>query len=164
VAASEVARRRSGRAIDAYERALVADRTLGRDPDVRAALALLAWGSDAVTAVTALDVLATRLDPPDHKTIADVASKGRSLDVRRRAFAIAERDGFAQSIDRLTSWTLDLKQAATCDDRRDTIAKLRDLGDPRAVDALQHARTQYVCVADDAAAAIAQLGTAAKTH
>ena len=108
----------------------------------------------------ALEVLATRLDPPEQKTIVEQASTGRLPEVRRRAFAIAERDGFAQSIDRLGSWTLDLKQQATCEERRETIAKLRDLGDARAVEALQRARTQYPCVAKDAAAAIAQLDPA----
>jgi hypothetical protein len=162
LAATELAGRRYSRAMNAYEQALVADRTLARDSKVRAAVTQIASDGDAVAGVIALEALATRLDPPDRKTIIDQASKGRVPEVRRRAFAIAERDGFAQSIDRFASWTLDLKQPATCDERRETITKLRDLGDPRAIETLQHARAQYACVAADAAAAIAQLQTAAQ--
>jgi hypothetical protein len=108
-----------------------------------------------VTAVIALEILATRLDPSDTKTIAELASTSRQLEVRRRAFAIAERDGFASSVDRFASLTLDLQQG-TCDERREAIAKLRELGDKRAVDPLQKARA-LPCLAKDAAAAIAQL-------
>ncbi len=156
-AENEVARRRYGRAIAAYERALATDRSLARDGKLRIAVAQIAEGTDAVAAAVALELLATRLDPPDKKTIIDLASTGKLLDVRQRAFSIAERDGYAQPIDRFASWTLDLKQQTTCEDRRETIMKLRDLGDPRVVDVLQRAKAQYACVAKDAAAAIAQL-------
>ena len=159
---SDRARHRYGRAIAGYERAVAADRTLASDAKLRTAVAQIARDGDAVAAAVGLELLATRLDPPDHKTIAELAATGRLLDVRQRAFAIAERDGFSQSIDQLASWTLDLKQQTTCDDRRETIAKLRDLGDARAVDVLQRARTLYPCVAKDAAAAIAQLQPAKK--
>ncbi|HEY1558519.1 MAG TPA: serine/threonine-protein kinase [Kofleriaceae bacterium] len=156
-AESEIARRRYGRAIAAYERAIATDRSRARDGKLRIGVAQIAGGGDAVSAVIALDVLATRVDPPDQKSIVDLASTGKLLDVRQRAFAIAERDGYAQGIDRFASWTLDLKQQATCEDRRETITKLRDLGDPRVIEVLQRAKTQYACVAKDAAAAIAQL-------
>jgi len=157
-AESEVARRRYGRAIAAYERALATDKALARDTKVRTAVAQIATGGDAVAAVIALDVLATRLEPPDQKTIVEQASAGKLPDVRRRAFAIAEREGFEGSIDRFASWTLDLKQPqAACEDRRETIMKLRDLGDPRVLDVLKKARTQFACVTKDVDAAIAHL-------
>jgi len=153
-AESEIARRRYGRAIAAYERALATDRTLAADATLRTAVSQIAGGDDAIAAVIALEVLATRVTPPDQRTIVQQASNGRLPEVRRRAFAIAERDGFAESIDRFASWTLDLKQQATCEERREAITKLRDLGDPRVIEALQRARAQYACVAKDAAAAI----------
>ena len=156
-AESEIARRRYGRAIAAFERALVADSSLARSPTLRTGVVQIVEGGDAVAAVVALEVLATRLQPPDHETIVRQASMGKLPEVRRRAFAIAERDDFAQSIDRFASWTLDLKQQATCEERRETITRLRDLGDPRAIEPLQKARVQYACVAKDAAAAIAHL-------
>ena len=156
-AEAEVARRRYGRAIAAYDRALAADHSLVRDGKLRIAVAQIASDGDAVSGVIALELLATHLDPPDKNTIVALASTGRVLEVRQRAFAIAERDGYAKAIDRFASWTLDLKQQSTCEDRRETITKLRDLGDPRVVEVLQRAKTQYTCVAKDAAAAIAQL-------
>jgi serine/threonine protein kinase len=156
---SELGRKRYARAVVAFERALAADRKLVTDEKLKKSLVKIATGADAVAAVVALDMLA-KLDPPDRQTILDQASTGKLGDVRRRAFAIAERDGFAQSIDRLASWTLDLKQQyASCADRRETITKLRELGDASAVDALQRATKLYPCVAKDAAAAITHLQT-----
>jgi len=151
----ELAKKRYGRALAAYERGLATDRALGRDDKLRTAIARIASRAEPVTAVIALEILATRLDPPDTKTIAELASTSRLFEVRHRAFAIAERDNFASSVDRFASWTLDLQQG-TCDERRDAIAKLRELGDKRAVDPLQKARA-LPCLAKDAAAVIAQL-------
>src|SRR5690349_14629362 len=96
--------------------------TRARSPRTSARSPEIAGGGDAIAAVVALDVL-TRLDPPDHQAIANLAATGHLADVRHRAFAIAERDGFAASIDRAASWTLDLKQTSSCDERKDLIAK-----------------------------------------
>jgi hypothetical protein len=76
--------------------------------------------------------------------------------------AIAERDGFAHEIDRVESWSLDLKQATTCEDRSAMIQKLRT-SDRRAIPALRRAR-QITCVAREAAEAIAHLEARAPTR
>ncbi|MEO8699554.1 MAG: protein kinase [Kofleriaceae bacterium] len=153
---TELARRHYDRAIAAYERAITIDRALVRDAKVKTAVVEIAGAGDPVAAAVALELLATRLDPPDTATIVAHASTSKLPAVRRRAFAIAEREGFANGIDRVASWSLDLGQQLSCDDRRETIAKLRTLGDRRAIEALQKARTQ-ACTAKDAAAAIAEL-------
>jgi eukaryotic-like serine/threonine-protein kinase len=142
-------------AVSAYERALAADRALGGDANLRVHLAQIGAKGDAVSATVALE-LESHLEPPDTKTIAWLAATAKQPAVRHRAYAIAERDGFAGTIDRLASWTLDLRQPASCDDRKETIAKLVTLGDKRAIDALQKASAQ-ACIATEANAAIAQL-------
>jgi serine/threonine protein kinase len=152
---TELGKKHYRRALAAYERVLAGDKAAARDGKLRAAIAQIATHGDAVPAVIALEVLATRLDPPDHKTIAELASNSRVPDVRQRAFTIAERDGFTASVDRFASWSLDTQQGS-CDDRREAVAKLRDLGDKRAVDVIQKAG-KLPCLAKDAAAAIAQL-------
>jgi len=142
-------------AVSAYERALAADRALGGDANLRVHLAQIGAKGDAVSATVALE-LESHLEPPDAKTIAWLAATAKQPAVRHRAYAIAERDGFAGTIDRLASWTLDLRQPASCDDRKETIAKLVTLGDKRAIDALQKASTQ-ACIAKEATAAVETL-------
>ncbi len=144
-------------ALAAYERAIQLSPELAGDGALRAKVASIVDTRDTVAAVVALEVLATRVRPAAHDAIVAQASNGKLAEVRHRAFAIAERDGFADRVDRTESWSLDLKQAATCDERKGIIAKLRSTADRRAVAALRHARAQYACVARDATAAIAQL-------
>jgi hypothetical protein len=56
--------------------------------------------------------------------------------------AVADEVGLGDPIDRLSSYTLDLKQGNSCADRRDAVAKLRALGDKRAIPALRQARSR----------------------
>jgi serine/threonine-protein kinase len=144
-------------AVSEYERALAGDPTLATSAQVRASLGKVASGKDAVAAVVALDLLSRSISPPARDVIAAQASKHPSREVRQRAFAIALRDGFADSIDRLDAYVLDLQQAKTCDERRAVIGKLRDLGDGRASPALRRAKAQFPCIDRDATDALAAL-------
>lgn len=139
-------------AINAYERALKLSPVLGTDPQLATNLAIVLESKDAVAGVLALELLA-RL--ARHDAIAAQASAHKVLDVRRRAIAIAERDGFADKIDRVESWSLDLTQLSGCEPRRATIAKLRTT-DHRAIPALRRARS-LKCIEPDATEAIAHL-------
>lgn len=144
-------------AVSGYERALAADPALESSADVRGSLAKIASGKDAVAAVIALDLLARSVTPPARDVIAAQASKNPSREVRQRALAIALRDGFADTVDRLDGYVLDLQQAKTCDERKASIGKLRDLGDPRASAAVRRAKGQFPCVEREATDALAVL-------
>jgi hypothetical protein len=133
------------------------DRALATDARVRANLTKIATGRDAVAAVVALDLLARSVSPPARDVIAAQASKNPSREVRQRAFAIAVRDRFLDTVSLLDSYVLDLQQAKTCDERRAAISKLRELGDRRAVTALRRAKAQFACIERDAADALAAL-------
>ncbi len=139
-------------AIGAYERALKLSPALATDPQLATNLAILLETKDAVAGVLALEVLAKLAR---HDAIASQASAHKLLDVRHRATAIAERDGFADKIDRITSWSLDLTQLSGCESRRAAIAKLRTT-DKRAIPALRRARS-LKCIEPDATEAIAYL-------
>ncbi|MEJ7601710.1 MAG: protein kinase [Kofleriaceae bacterium] len=139
-------------AIGAYERALVLSPALGADAQLRTNLSIILESKDTVAGALALELLAKLAL---HDAIAAQASTHKHLELRRRATAIAERDGFAGKIDRVASWSLDLAQLTGCEARRDVIAKLRDT-DARALPALRRARAQ-TCVAADATDAIAHL-------
>jgi hypothetical protein len=151
----EYGKKRFRRAIAAYERALAADKSLARDSSVRVPLVQIAKRGDPVNAIVALELLA-KLDPPDTQTITEIASTSKLVEVRHRAYAIAERDGFDASIDRYASWTLDLWQG-TCVERSEAIARLVELGDARAVKELEKIGKGLPCVAKDAAAGVEKL-------
>lgn len=137
-------------ALGAYERAIAMDTSLAADPQIRTNATTIVTGKDPAAAVVGLEILASRLAPPAHEQIVAEASKGTLRDVRHRAFAIAERDGFADSIDRFESFVLDLRQAKTCDDRRIAIAALRGLSDRRAIGAIRRVKSQYPCIDKEA--------------
>jgi serine/threonine-protein kinase len=145
-------------AVSEYERALTANPALATSAPLRSSLTTIAGGKDAVAAVIALDLLARSVSPPARDVIAAQASKHPSHEVRQRALAIAVRDGFADSVDRLDSYVLDLQQAKTCDERRAIIAKLRELGDARASAPLRRVKGQFPCIEHEATDALAALG------
>jgi hypothetical protein len=108
---------------------------------------------DAVAGMIALE-LAMRLEPPAHDLVKATAGTNKVAEIRRRAYAIAERERLADGIDRVETWSLDLAQATSCEERVAAIARLRRLGDPRAIPALKRART-HRCVEREVAAALA---------
>ncbi len=140
-------------ALTAYERALTLAPKLASDTVLRANAAKVLDTKDSVAAVVALEILASRVSPPAHDEVVRYASTGKLNDARRRAFAIAEREGLADKIDRVESWSLDLAAAGTCEDRRAIISKLSSTKDKRAIPALKRAKL-YKCAEKDAAAAI----------
>ena len=148
----------AGRRLDglaAYERAIKLDKKLAADAQIRTNVGRVLESRDAVAGVIALE-LAMRLDPPAHDLIKQQAGSGKLGDVRRRAMAIAEREKLTDGIDRVESWSLDLAQAANCEERLAAVLKLRRIADPRAIPALKRAKT-YRCVEQQVAEAIAYL-------
>ena len=145
-------------ALAAYECALRAMPALAHDPTLRANLISMLDSKDSLTVVLALDLL-SELSPPAHDEVIGYASTGKLLDGRRRAAMLAERDGIADRIDRVASWSLDLRQIASCEERRQTIAQLAQLTDTRVVDALKRAR-RVKCLQREATDALAKMHTA----
>jgi serine/threonine protein kinase len=144
-------------ALAAYERAIALDSARAGDAQIRSNITKILDGTDASASIVALELLASKLEPPARDAIVAQASTAKLADVRHRAFAIAERLGIASGIDRVESWSLDLKQAATCDEKRTAVIKLGAVGDRRAVPALKKARSQYPCIDREVADAIASL-------
>jgi serine/threonine protein kinase len=143
-------------ALSAYEIAIDLSPGFGRDPQLRSNVAGILDDGEVAPAIVALELLAGAVDPPAHDVIIAHAAQNKLIDVRHRAIAIAERDGFGAAIDRVASWSLDLSQLKSCDERLALIQQLRDSGDARGLPALKAARKSK-CLARDAAAAIAQL-------
>jgi hypothetical protein len=137
---AEAARGQHKQAVAAYELALRAQPQLRGDAEVRTRLTEILAGKDSLACVLAVELLA-ELSPPEQAAIATYASSGKLKDARHRAVMIAERDGFADKIDRIASWTLDLQQTSSCEQRKGLIELLESSTDPRATPMLQRART-----------------------
>ena len=142
-------------ALASYEQALRALPSLATDKELRKNLAASLDTKDSLAAVLALDLLASL---PDRDAVASYAATGKLADGRRRARMIAERDGFADKIDRVESWSLDLQQTASCDERKLLIEKLAATNDKRALATLK--RLKVKCVERETADAIARLEAA----
>lgn len=143
-------------ALTAYERALTLSPKLASDTVLRANATKVLQSKDSVAAVVALELLASRVSPPADDVVIEYASTGKITDARRRAFAIAEREGLTDKIDKVESWSLDLAAAGTCEDRRAIVAKLASTKDKRAIPALKRAKL-YKCAEKDATDAIAEI-------
>jgi hypothetical protein len=81
---------------------------------------------------------------PAADLLAKVANEGSDLPRRRRAAgALADIDQ-DKRIDRVSLEILELKKAPTCEEKKDWVAKLRELGDPKALPALRGLRARRV--------------------
>ncbi|HEY5927519.1 MAG TPA: hypothetical protein VIV11_37805, partial [Kofleriaceae bacterium] len=143
-------------ALTAYQQAIVLAPALAEKAPVVAKLSKLAGANDSALAIATLDLVAQRSGAAGHAALAAHASTHPLADVRRHAWSLAERAGAGARIDRVASFTLDLDQATTCDQRRTAIGKLADTGDPRAAEPLRKAKA-HKCVERDADAALQRI-------
>lgn len=134
---------RNVEALRAYDRAIKLEPTLSKDKLLRTNLNLMLQKSDLKVVEAALDLLGTLVTEVNDKRAAQelvrIASSSSNLPTRQRARQVADRVDLGSQIDRLTSYTLDLRQGRSCADRRDAVAKLRALGDKRAIPELRTA-------------------------
>jgi hypothetical protein len=72
--------------------------------------------------------------------LVDLASSSKSQQKRHKAMSVANEVGLGDQVDQLGSYLIDLQRGDSCLTRKDAVAKLRALGDKRAVPALRKAR------------------------
>jgi len=157
---ARIALGRPGDGLAAYDRAIRLAPALANEPELLANVKQVSTSRDPATAIRAIELLSSSTSPDAQDAVVAHASNPVA-DVRHRAFALAERAGLADRIDRVSSWTLDMQHATTCAERRTIIAKLASTMDPRALPALGRART-HRCGKREAIAAIQKINTAAK--
>ncbi|MEM7437221.1 MAG: hypothetical protein AAF436_18845, partial [Myxococcota bacterium] len=134
-------------ALIAYEEAISLDPKLVNNKRMRDNVErMLHKDSSPEVADAAIDLLGTLVtaagDGPATTQLIDLASASKDLRRRQHAMTVANEVGLGKDVDHLASYTLDLKQGATCADRKAAISKLRALGDKRAVPALRKARNR----------------------
>ena len=163
------AARRNDAAVAAYRRAFELDAELGKDSRVRASLQAIADDTDPAAAAAALDVMVTMLDLGAARAQVAREASGPEPGRRKVMAALADKLGLGHEVDWLASYTLDLEQGEICAQRKPAVAKLRALGDPRAIPALETSlerkgkvgkwkgKNVNECLLDDAKAALTYL-------
>ncbi len=165
---AHAARRDSTPSLVAYARALELSPKLETDPRLRANLRAMAADPQPAIVAGAFDVWVGHTSDPSATELLLKAAVSEDLGRRRAARPIIERYKLLDQIDWLIAYSYDLQQEATCELRKEAVAKLRALNDKRAVEVLERAmirkgtgtmRKQLYspCLVDDAKAAIGYL-------
>jgi eukaryotic-like serine/threonine-protein kinase len=134
----EFAERNPSAGLDAYGEAL------RLDPGLRGDAALLLnvrnLLGDKRYAGEALDLMIRQIGKPAGDAIAEVATEDKRPELRQAARTACGGLGCAKRVDLVRSYTLDLQQGKSCEERRDAVAGLAATKDPRAVEPLRKAR------------------------
>ena len=127
----------------AYKRALTLDQNSIDDAQMVTNLRLMVDRNGKIH-FEALELLIEYAE--DEESISRLVGLAASnkLELRRKAFPLAEKLGHGGSIDRTKSFIADLRQLPDCEDRRKAVAKLRALGDPVAIKPLTDAFVRKV--------------------
>jgi eukaryotic-like serine/threonine-protein kinase len=169
---ANAAQRSNALAVAAYRRAVELDPSQAGDPEMRANLTAIIGDTDGPAAVDAL-LFADQVlhDPAAIDQLIAMAS-GDGMGRRAAAIPAITKLGIGNRVDWLTSYTRDLQEGELCANRKPAIAKLRSLGDARAVAALNTSLVRLgtvgkfkdknvnQCLVDDAKAAITYLNRA----
>jgi eukaryotic-like serine/threonine-protein kinase len=108
-----------------------------RDPGFRGDAALLANARSLLDekghAEQAFELLCDHIGQPALDDLVRLTTEGRTAEMRKRAAAAVTKLGAAGRIDRYRLLATELKEAKSCAEKREAIAGLKALGDPRAV-------------------------------
>ena len=165
---------RSILALVAYEKAILLEPKLANDELMRTNLDLMLDKKAPGVVDDAIEFMGMLVREVDdggaEARLVSLASSDETLRRRQHAVAVADEVGLGDQIDRLASYLLDLEQGNTCSDRKDAVAKLRALGDKKAIPALEGAQKRIrteglrkkkvnanACLRTDAAEAILYL-------
>jgi serine/threonine-protein kinase len=132
-------------AIEAYKRAIDLDPHNGDDPKLRADLRAISEDkTDPVSAMAAWDLAISTLHDDTARERLITQASGPDLALRTTAEKEAHKLGLDAQVDWLTAYTRDLEDGEQCMDRKEAVAKLHALGDPRAIPALEKASARKI--------------------
>jgi serine/threonine-protein kinase len=133
---------RHAEALGHYRDAITLDAGFRGDPVLLAHLDAML--SESKQADAALDLVVEHVGAPAADLLEKVANEGNDLARRRRAAAALEEMGEGKRVDRVSIGILELRKAATCDERKAWVETLVDLGDPKALPALRALRGRRI--------------------
>jgi hypothetical protein len=155
--------------LQAYEEAL------RLDPGLRGDAALLvnirAELNDRKLGLVALEMLIKQVGQPANDLLADMASDDRRTEYRKVAREACATLDCGKKVDLVNSYSLDLAQGRSCEEKREAVQKLGETGDKRAIEPLKRARSERrsllggflstsgnACILKDIDAALTALG------
>ncbi|HZL19218.1 MAG TPA: protein kinase [Polyangia bacterium] len=129
---------RYAEALDDYREAIALDPGFRGDPVLLSHVeAMLSEPKDADAA---LDLVIQQIGAPAADLLAKIANEGSDLPRRRRAASALGDIDQEKRVDRVSLDMLELRKAATCEEKKDWVEKLGQLGDPKALPALRGLR------------------------
>ncbi len=135
---------RNIQALRAYETAISLEPDLAQDRLMRTNIELLLHKKAPGVVDATIEFLGALVrktgDRAAEDQLVDLASFSKVSRTRHKALDVAEQVGLGDRVDRLSSYLLDLERGTTCDDRKEAVAKLRALGNKKAIPALRKAR------------------------
>jgi len=141
---AQASAQRSILALAAYAKAVRLEPKLANDKLMRTNLALILDKNAPGIVDDAIELLgvlaAVGDDPRAAGQLVDLASSSKDARRRHKAMAVADEVGLGDQVDRFGSYMLDLEQGEDCAARREAVAKLRTLGNKKAIPALRNAR------------------------
>jgi serine/threonine-protein kinase len=155
--------------LGAYRRALSVNPAVESDRDLRANLRTMAADKDPEVVQNAFDLWAGHTNDKAAKDALTKAALNQDIDRRHAALNVLDHYKLGDAKLRIAAYSLDLQDAPTCPQRAEAVGKLRAIGDPAAIPALQRAvarkgssgamrgKLLNTCLIDDAKAAIGYL-------
>ncbi|MBT8468293.1 MAG: protein kinase [Deltaproteobacteria bacterium] len=141
---AQASAQRSILALAAYAQAVTLQPKLARDKLMRTNLALMLDKKAPGIVDDAIELLGVLASVGDDGRAADqlidLASSSKDARRRHKAMAVADEVGLGDQVDRFGSYLLDLEQGQDCAARKEAVAKLRTLGNKKAIPALRSAR------------------------
>jgi eukaryotic-like serine/threonine-protein kinase len=164
---AHAAKRENAAALSAYAAALGRAPELVADPALETNLEVMLDEEQPSVVLDAIDLLlVTHLaDEAAIDKLVEWATSHAEPSVRHRALELANTHNVGDRVDRVASFSLDLANGDSCEERREAVAKLRALGDRRAIEPLTRAsfvkgsnkKNINACLRDDAEEAVRYL-------
>jgi serine/threonine-protein kinase len=126
-------------ALAAYRRALAIQPELEADKDLRANLRAMAANKDPDVVQNAFDVWVGHTKDKAAPELLFKALTSPDIGRRHAALRVMDAHELGDTLNRIQAYSLDLQEEPTCERRAEAIAKLRAIGDPRAIPALERA-------------------------
>jgi hypothetical protein len=112
------------------------------DQKMRSNLRTMAGSKNADVVQGAFDVWVGHTEEKDAETLLFKALESQDIERRHAALRVMDLHKLGTSKQRVAAYTLDLQEReATCEQRAEAIPKLRGIGDPGAIPALERAMT-----------------------
>jgi serine/threonine-protein kinase len=126
-------------ALSAYRRALALDPARESDKTLRANLRAMAGSKDPDVVQNAFDIWVGHTKDKDGTTLLYKALESQDIERRHAALRVMDLYKIGDALPRIQAYTRDLQEEPTCERRAEAVAKLRAIGDVRAVPALERA-------------------------